>query len=247
MKTWMRIPTWWIRGNNNAKLLCFTTNELGPSIAALILYVTFALRVAETDTVTVPAGTVDLTFTEIENLTGLSRHLLSKGIRKLEREGLISVTKVGRKNVYCIIGYKIDEIMPWGGRPSWGKVPRKYLYDTQGRLIFSRFSLRYPAELFALKLYLAIIAFQQSDKYFALISYPNLQDHTGIPVGKIRSGLSHLINLSLIHIDRDPSVGGAKLNPPNQYRVCGVDPYRHLATMERDLVVLQELAEGVPP
>lgn len=223
MNEWVKMPSNWIRFNSGLKK--FTRKEMSNAISALIVYIALILRAnQEPNEEFMEPGYVSISYTVLQNMTGLSRALISRGLKKLVEENLINIHKNNKKNQY--------EVLEYDPSKGWGKLPKKYLYkeSTGGEITFlNHFKLRHLTELNALKLYLLFIAFRDNKRNSARISYSKITEYTGVYPNNIRDALSLLVNLSLIQIDREVLPSDDK-NPPNEYRIRGIDSRNHLGT-----------------
>jgi len=216
------MPTAWIQNQSTPGLKEFGPQDNGSSIAALLIYVAITMEVNDRDAeLAVANDTALLTYADFSKVTGLSRAMISRGIQRLVDTGLIEKATNGRNNVFKLVG----------NSATWGKLPKSYLINN---CLLDKLTHRSRNELDALKMYLLFIAFRHNQWNFALISYPKIAQYTGVQEFRIRSGLSLLVNLSLIQIDRSREIQGKKGNPPSQYRICGIDPRRHMGTQKAE-------------
>ena len=239
---WVRIPTNWIRFNEI--LPKFSQRNLGQSTSALILYITLCLfKNDETTDAFDEIGYVRMTYTEIEILTGLSRSLISRGLKFLVSNNLITISRVGVCNLYHISDYT--------KKSGWGKLPKAHLLNgskKNGIRIFHLFKLKNVTELNALKIYLLIIAEIRNETNSAQMSYSKIVKITGVGKNSIRKALSFLINLSLIQIDNPHIIDDLSAFPVNStvferdsigstqsniYRVSGITLWRRSSTQKR--------------
>ena len=213
---WSKTPTTWIRYDD--LLRKFKVSDIGPSIAGLRLYMTLAMRANFKPTNELSlSGTVRVTYTELEHLTHMSRASVAAGVNKLKNVGLIELLNEGRDNIYHLVDY--DDAR------GWGKLPKKYLYGRtrHGEIEkIAAFSMRSRAHLNALKIYLLFIAFQTGRYGYALLSYDAITKYSGISREFIHPGISVLIDLHLINVDRENAPGVTKKHP-NKYIIRGLD------------------------
>ncbi len=232
---WAKIPTHWIRDESDPKLKRFSRLNRGASISGLIIYIVMALRCnTKPNKVFRETGCTDLTYTELQRLTGLSRSLISAGLKMLIELGIIKSTSSGRRIFYQISNY--DKVS------GWAKVPNKHLYgnSTEDIRVFQDLKLRHDAELNALKLYLLLIAFRSEELNYAMISYDSITKYTAIQKNSIKSAQSLLTCWGLIQVDPETSPGVNKLNQPYKYRICGIDGRKHMGTQKRNANLLTE-------
>lgn len=191
MDTYVRVPTDWIRDQGNPLLHAFSWKgkDKAGHIAALMLYIAMNQNVPEKI-----GAHVKLTYTELSDITSLSRAKVAEGLKFLEETGLVKTEKQGRSNSYHIVNRDNGN--------GWGQLPAKSLYDDGQIKPFLQFKLRTRAELNALKLYLLIIAFRSNSKNCTIISYEKIHQYTGISERHISAGLSLLVTLDMIRVDK---------------------------------------------
>ena len=229
MKEWVRMPTFWVRNEDEVPLA--QMKWIGPKksdqIAALLIYLILVHHANDVITSQLPeCGLCKLTYSTIANLSGLSRAKIAGGLRVLERMGLISKFSAGRDNVYKIASFENVR--------GWGKLPASGLYSTDRNSIpaFHRFQLRSKNELSALKIYYLIVAMRDNSLGYAQVGYDKIEGYTGIPRNEIKSALSLLVNLGLIHIDSGKS-SFSEFGIVNLYRLRYLEPYKHRGTTLR--------------
>ncbi len=191
MARWGALRTWWIR-NPDIGLKAFPGgSQAGESIAAikvllgLSLLANFYSRRAENS------------ISDIEQITGLSRPMVVKGITSLEKKGMLSVSRGGYRNEYEILDAADDE--------KWAKVPyellRKNLPDT---------SNRGAVVLAALKIYLLLAAYRPNKSASLSFSHEKIRSLTGIQTRHVRRGIDVLLNHGLIKLSVQEGVGGSE-------------------------------------
>lgn len=236
MKQWVRMPAFWVR--NEDELPLAQMKWVGPKksdqIAALLIYLILVHHANEEITSHLPErGLCKLTYSTIGNLSGLSRAKIAGGLRILESIALISRFGTGRDNVYKISNFESVR--------GWGKLPTSGLYsaDRKSIPVFHRFQLRSKNELSALKIYYLIVATRDNSSGYAQVGYDKIQNYTGVPKNEIKSALSLLINLGLIHIDSGKS-GVVEFGTVNLYRLRYLEPYKHRGTSLTDFDLFLE-------
>jgi hypothetical protein len=229
MKDWVKMPTKWILNKENPPLVGFQWkgNDKSAHISAIMLYLTISHHVNDTPNRQFPEiGHAKLSFTELMDITDISRAKVAEGLSVLTAKGLIEKIVTDKTNIYRIYNYGVG---------SWGKLPAKLLYDKSMKYImaFKHFNLRIKNELNALKLYLLLVAFRNNDTNYATISYKTITYYTGIHRNEIKSAISLLINIKFIQLDKTSS----EMDPDktvNLYRIVGIDRYRHSGTMSEE-------------
>lgn len=159
---------------------------------------------------------VDLTYNALMVITGLSKALVSAGLKALEELGLIQTVREGRKNLYLLEGFQAG---------SWVKLPSRALF--QGRVIeaFSVFTKRSKVELYALKLYLYLASARSAQLFYSMSTYMRIHEVTGIPMEDIARAISFLESCGLLARVERGQVEGSSKKDPNRYYLTG---YRDL-------------------
>jgi len=203
---WAKVPSKWVQ---QAGLKKFRATAAGESAAALKLYMAVAMfanfKPSPAEKI---AGVAKLSFSELENICGVSRQFVARGVALLSSHGLIEVLKVGNANAYLLAGY--DDL-------GWAKVPRAYLLDN-GR--FERLGIRGSLHLNALKLYLALTTFRENTSPRSLLSYDKIVEYTGMPRASVRRSIDVLINHEWISLASN-SEGAGDTRPANSYILRG--------------------------
>lgn len=210
---WAKLPTAWIRYDD--KLRNFSVRDIGDSIAALKIYLAIVLKANfKKDKVFDKGGCAAISFTEFEELTGMSRAMVSQGLKKLKREGLVTVEKAGRPNIYWLNNFDDGK--------GWSKLPKKYLFGKKklGRIQkLTEFSMRHRAHLNALRVYLLLLTFKSGNS--ALLSYDKITEYSGMTREHIHPAISVLIDMQLINVTRDDVTHGV-IRTPNKYHFRGL-------------------------
>lgn len=230
MKEWVKMPSYWLRDKENLPLAKMKWIGIDKSnqIAGLMVFIVLVQHSNSEITVDKQElGLCKLTYSELSDITGLSRAKVAGGLKILIKLEVISQISTGRNNVY-----KIENYTAKGG---WAKLPAKGLYNKTHTLIpaFQKFNLRTKNELSALKIYLLIISFRTDSTNYAQISYTRISDYTGIHRNEIKAAISLLINLGMVHVDS----GDSEINQystVNLYRPCFLEVYKHRGTISRD-------------
>lgn len=229
MKEWSRMPSYWLRDEQRLPLpdMKWVGANKADQIAALMIYVVLVHNASDTPSAGNPdIGISRLTYTEIGDITGLSRAKISGGLKILTSIGAILLIESGRKNIYKIVNF--------GDKSGWAKLPAKGLYTKDFRKIeaFHKFHLRSKNELNAMKIYLIIVALRSNATNYAQVGYDKLSKYTGIHRNEIKSAISLLINLEMVQVDSTTS----DINQyaiVNMYRLCHLEAYRHRGTASR--------------
>lgn len=189
-------------------------NGLPPSagIAALMLYV--ALNFVAREEATEDGGegvAAAATYTELGEITGLSRSLIADGLSRLSDLGLTTASGSPQKRRYWITG----------PHTKWFKLPCQAVLKAGAIAPFHTFTLRTKHELHALKPYLYLASCRDNKTPFSMASYETIHARTGIAERDIRRAISLLIGSGLlINIDREYS-HLLKVNEANKYYLSG--------------------------
>lgn len=186
--------------------------------AALILYVTliFVAESQKSDGDTAVMYRSAPTYAELETLTGLSRALISAGLKRLVELELIECAGSRQSRVYLISGS--------GKR--WFKLPCMALFDG-GRIgAFRQLTLRSKLDLHALKLYLYFASVRDNQRMFSMASHETIHAKTGIPESDVRRAHSLLTSVGLLAaIEREFKGVIEKANEPNKYYLRGCEAF----------------------
>ena len=226
MKQWIKIPTKWIIDTDKGilkKMKWVGTNKAN-NTAALMVYIAIAHNINHIpERGRVNIGEAILSYTDIADITSLSRALVGGAINVLINEGLITKNTSDKVNRYSIVGY--EEMT------GWGKLPAKKLYDSELEKIiaFKNFHLRKKVELNAMKIYFLALTLRNNSTNYAQMTYKTITQYTGIQRNDISIATSFLVATELLRINQVES----KKNEnqfTNIYRLVGVDPYNHAGT-----------------
>lgn len=226
MNEWVKFPTHSITAQSCTLLSAFrwVGDEKSDYIAALMVYIVLLHHTnSQTSSVNGKVGQASISYTKLSELTGISRTKISKGLSILEEYEMIQINREGKSNVYAITDYSKQS--------GWAKLPAKGLYDKNLSAVtaFSTFRLRSKYELYALKIYLVLVAFRDNKLNYSQLSYDKITEYAGVPRNDIRSSLSLLVANELIQIDSE-STELNEYSSSNIYRMCHLEVYRHRGT-----------------
>ena len=151
-------------------------------------------------------------------MTGLSRLLISRSLRLLEELQAINTVRIGNACAYELIGVERN-----GG---WCAAPHGHLLDGANylrRLKGIRETLRRPASLYAMKLYILLLAFRDRRQNITRISYENIGAYTGMRREDISVAWQIIAALQLGYLADDTEIplrSGERSH--NRYRVRGL-------------------------
>lgn len=230
---WVRIPAIWIRegGLRDFGWSANSTVSRSTAIAALQLYIALATRASEDWTGPECRLMAELTYTELMEVTGLSRQLVALGLEGLVVAKRIEVEKKGRKCRYALLGYT-----SFG---NWFKMPARSMYNVLHEKhiqAFQMFQKRSVVELDALKLYLYFAFARDKVKPYSMAAFETICEKTGVAEKRIPRANAFLLNCGLLANLSRENVENRKVKEPNKYFLTGY----------RDLFIGQKLpaAEG---
>lgn len=159
------------------------------------------------------------TYTELENLTGLSRIMISRALRLLEELQAISTVKVGNACAYTLRGLEKNG--------DWCSVPQGRLMDGTDylkKLRGIRETIRRPASFFAMKLYILLMVFRDRRANVTRISYEVITQYTGLRREDISLGWQTLAALQLAYLADDHEAPRRTGDGTyNRYRIHGLN------------------------
>lgn len=220
-KVFSKIVLWWIDAPFFKEKLRFSNT--GEGIAVLKTAIAIAL---EAD---FQSRLAKVSFSELEDITGLSRPMVSKAIKVLVRENLIAMHSSSRgvANIYKVLDYSpdvkppqnaFDEVMLERKVKGWTKLPYQALSK----------NLRFLPNkgvigLGALKNYLIMLKFRDNTVDYSRISHEKFIEKCGIQANKIKSSNDLLINHELIALAKYIQDGYLKTSA-NMYYIKGIYP-----------------------
>jgi hypothetical protein len=158
-----------------------------------------------------------LTYDELSALTGLSRKLISGGLKLLETRKMVTRYGSARTGDYCLEG--LEE----GKR--WAKLPGQALLSPAKTefLPLTRFSLRSKHELNALKLHLYYASVRDRTKPYSQSSFETTWNNIGVPERDIPKANSLLLSTGLLSRFGRDTGEDAKQYESNRYYMEGYD------------------------
>ena len=137
---------------------------------------------------------VSSTLSTLEDMTGLSRSMVLKGIRRATVANLISYQPGDRRRRSSFTLIRQDEKVAGG----WAKLPTIQVRDRIPRLPH-----RGTAALAALKIYLILIAARPNSNTVVGIRHETLRLKSGCQPNQVRPAISMLANEGLVHVITD--------------------------------------------
>lgn len=210
---WSKVPTAWIRYDDGLKNL--SIKDVGGSAAALKIYMSVALLASfRHKPPNAYAGQATVSYDDFEQMTGLSRSLIPRGIAILKDRGMIEVIESARIHAYRLVGYDDDS-------QGWGKLPRDHLRGGHSGGRLATIGHRNQNDLAALKVYLALVAFRDGRSGYSALSYDKIVEYTGVHRSRVRPALSSLYEARLVGVD-PTAEHHEKFNAPTRYVVEGL-------------------------
>lgn len=193
------LPSKWIR---DGKLIDFAGHQKpGESIAAL------KCLIAINSFMDYDTKKTEISISDLERLTTLSRPSVINGIKKLEFLKIIKISSgIGIKNQY---DFTYDNA-------GWAKLPVEYAL----RLI-AGISNRRLSSLAALKIYLTLLSFRQNNTDYCQIKQSTLRSYTGIQNRDIKVGYQILIEQRVICVYQE-IYENKKGYTANKYQIKGI-------------------------
>jgi len=194
---WASFPRWWVRD----RLPGFTAGvSAGKNMAALKIYLAVAL------TADYRTRRAEVSWSELSELSGLSRPMLKRGIDSAQQSGILEVTSNGYRHSYCLTS-AADQL-------GFAKLPKNRL-----RLVLPKLPGRGYIALDALKIYIALLTVRPRDRFVVPITHKHLINWTAIQPTRIRPAIDVLTNHRLIHVTKAEAVDVG--HPHNEYNLLG--------------------------
>lgn len=188
-----RLPIKWIQSGELANFdsrvegQAISRFEQNSSIAALRLFVSLCM-IADYH-----SGQIKTTYPRLIALSGLSRPIIARALRRLVKEGLLEkIVKPIREGTAL-------QMAGWG-EAFHGKLPKTRLYDGSKAQLLVLHQFEFSAlSLYALKIYLVLCAYRdRKNSNISTINYATISRQTGVPLHQIPSSLNRLYHLELI-------------------------------------------------
>jgi hypothetical protein len=185
------------------------------SIAALKLYMTLCIKT------TFGTGEVNTTYNKLIALSGMSRPVIARALKRLVEEGLIT-----KKSQSLCEGSSIY-INGWLEQSYYGMLPKRWLHDDKGMTIMKLIDFNYSTvSLYALKVYLVLIGFRDRHKNgLAVISYNAISRYTGVPKYRVAEAITKLYDMNLISYRQADftDLNEDEIDRTNRYLVKGLN------------------------
>src|SRR5205823_2661062 len=160
-----------------------------------------------------------ITYDDFCARTELSRAKVSKGLAVLEHQALIKRPGDAGQSIFQLTDYNPDR--------GWAKFPAKSMYSGDERIrAFADFRLRKVVELDALKLLFLMVERRDNKTNLANISYPKIEEYTGILNVRIKTAISYLASHSLLYVEHIPRMN-SEYGVASAYRIAGIEPFNH--------------------
>lgn len=199
MARFSKWPTWWVR--DSEKNFFPTGQSAGVSIAGLKCFIALSLTLDFNSLESVQS--ID----KLEQLTGLSRPMVIKGLRHLESMTLIEIMRGGHSHSYKVIESN-------GQDKGWAKIPYALAFRELKVL-----PNRGAVALLTLKVYAVLLSIRPNMSVSVSISYEKLLAYTNGQRSDVRRALDILVTHRLISCRKADD-----MNAPNIYTILGIDP-----------------------
>lgn len=180
--------------------------------AALMLYVAMIFRQEEQEFENVVRKIADVSYDGLSDSTGLSRGLISQGLKRLVELGLIVQHGSLQKRFYEL---------QWGTTGAWFKLPCRAVMKKGVITPFLAFTLRSKHELNALKLYLYLASARDNSLPYTVSSYETIYKYIDVQERDIRKAISVLIAAGLLRNVARFDTGNNTSLGANHYYLAG--------------------------
>lgn len=229
---WAKLPSAWARipieelkgedepgGNAGLRGITWRTHKTtGAAALMLLLALSILLNQGQRGQQAPSGNRVLASYDKLAEMTGLSRLLISRGLRLLEELQAINTVRIGNACEYELLGIE--------RKGDWCAAPQDHLLDGTNylrRLKGIQETLRRPASLYAMKLYILLLVFRDRRVNATRISYEKISEYTGMRREDISVGWQTIAALQLGYLADDSEVS---LRPGdrshNRYRVRGL-------------------------
>lgn len=226
----IKLPNGWIE--NGRGLHRFNWKDGGSDhTAALMVLLAIAHRTDD-------EGIAKITYDEFEKVLPMRRAKVAAGIKVLIDFEIIEHEPRGQ-STYRLIDFGVE------GK-SWAKLPAKGLYLNGVIWALKDFKLRKPAELHALKIFFLLVSRRDTARNETRLSYPKIEDFSGVPGGHIKTATSLLIENHLMSVDSitDWEKWDTPYSQPNCYRIAQIDNYKNNGTLRNASENLATASQG---
>lgn len=196
-----KCPTWWVR--SGVLRDGFGAMDAGTSIAGL------KCIIAISHDVNFHSLESSLSYSDLEERTGLSRPMVRKGLQLIEDLELIEVDR-GYRNKYTLIEDKND--------PGWAKLP---IYPLKYEL--KRIPNKGRITLYGLRFYIQLLSDRPNTTNQIHMKYETIQSKVGTQGKDIKGSIDLLFNHQLISVSRvENHETERKEYKVNRYEIRGV-------------------------
>jgi len=233
---WIAINSWWVFGDLKLiQSLEWRSDWVGSKSAktsALMIFMALSFFSEPEDedelifSESEPNRIVSLTYTSLQELTGLSRKLIREGILVLESLDVLSYRRDGNKNIYILKNKRMQK----GG---WSKLPVRSLLSKDRKSItpLHLLDLRSKSSLHALKIFYYLVASRFNERPYVEASYSKLSNELHLSNSDIKKAITILCTIDLIdHVKKEQSNNGP-MKEPNKYFLSG---YLSLTTTKKN-------------
>ncbi|MGH8506914.1 MAG: hypothetical protein ACRETM_13300 [Stenotrophobium sp.] len=171
-------------------------------MAALRVYLAIALN-SDFDT-----KFAEISISDLEEVTGLSRPMVVRGIKTAEEMQLLIVDRENHRHGYTMATSADSK--------GFAKLPKQKLKG-----VLNRLPARGYHALDALKLYITLLTVRPNKSAVVQIGHTRILEWTGLQPNRVRAAIDVLINHGLVHLDL--SEVEDKRHRHNQYEILGLN------------------------
>lgn len=245
-RAWAKFPTGWVRpidteledgtiSQNFPMSTLQWQRYAGTGIAAMFVLMALSIRlnqshkekVFEKDHVL--SNSIAVTFDDLRAMTGLARPSISKAIDLLKGFGAIEINRLGRSNIYTLLGVESNK----GG--FWSMLPQGWLLAKDGSLKWKNLP-RNAQVLNAVKLYVLILSLRDKKNGTSAISYTAITRWTGIRREDIPTALGILAAKEFARVSFDRDIRHSIGDNSQRYSVIGLGDVASIEKQELSLI-----------
>lgn len=207
LSQWRPMPSNWMTGENGLKKLKRGAHTSVYTAALMVFFVLcLDAPVCQDPLRGISKDQTNITYDNIVNLCGISKKLVSNGLKLLEEWGLIKKQKTGKSNLYFIPHRSMIQ-----GDGQFCKIPFRYFAKRKKTIykIFAHINMRDASSLDALKIYFWLLrnrkdnftleSINKQKRNGVCLSYSSIEDALGIPRNNIKKAINILASNDLIY------------------------------------------------
>lgn len=194
---WRPLPYMAIR---NSDLLKIGAHDVAAGISAFKVFLIICSK-AEMEK---ESGMVArLTYSDLESMCGMSRAMISKGVKKLVENKIVSRLG-GQKNRYQLLSLsKKGAVIPFSiGNGGWCKMPIKPFTDDGVIRLFEGISNRGVKDLNALKVFVYLLSVRSKGEAYVRVGIDKIRLAANLSEMRLLEALNHMRSLGLVYFMR---------------------------------------------